>query len=215
MRERSRLILSVVCNALTAVAEILWMVLYPDRFRWGMLQMYTYLSNFLCLAVCILYIAFALRALVRGAEMPQTVRTLRWITCTNLTLTILCVAFVLSPAAGPNGYYELMLEGAMFFVHTLCPVLTLVPFLLFEGPCVRRGRRWYRDLPAAVLPTVAYILFAGLMNLFRVWHGPYPFLYVWEQPWYASVLWVLFFVCAAAGIAAGLRALSLCPKENN
>ena len=208
MRERTRSVLALAFNGLAVLAEILWMVLYPGRLVPEVLQWYTYLNNFLGLSVSLVFVVFAFRELLGHGSVPHFVRTLRWISCTGLALTFLTVVFLLAPLAGPDGYGKLMFSGSLLFVHTVCPLLSLIPFLCFERSCAEPGSAWYRDLPLAVAPTGLYILVSVTMNLTRAWHGPYPFLYVYEQPWYASVLWLLFFAAAASGTALGLRAVS-------
>lgn len=52
-----------------------------------------------------------------------------------------------------------------------------------------------------------YLAAAVILNILRVMEGPYPFLLVYAQPWYLSVLWCVVILGIAAILALGVRAL--------
>jgi hypothetical protein len=64
-----------------------------------------------------------------------------------------------------------------------------------------------------VLPTLFYGVTAIALNIARVMHGPYPFFYVYEQPAWASVLWVIGILFCSWLIAWGVWKLSLRRSE--
>ena len=57
------------------------------------------------------------------------------------------------------------------------------------------------DVVKALIPTLVYALIAITLNLCRVIEGPYPFLMVYAQPWYASVLWCIIILGIAGFLA--------------
>lgn len=59
----------------------------------------------------------------------------------------------------------------------------------------------------ALAPTLAYALAAILLNLCRIIEGPYPFLMVYAQPWYASVMWCIVILGIAGLLASGVLVL--------
>ena len=58
-----------------------------------------------------------------------------------------------------------------------------------------------------MLPTLIYALILMALNLMRVVEGPYPFLRVYEQPVYMSIIWVIVILGSAYGIAFLLASL--------
>lgn len=46
-----------------------------------------------------------------------------------------------------------------------------------------------KDTVIAFLPTLIYAVVMVILNIAKAVHGPYPFLYVYEQPIYMSVVW--------------------------
>ena len=60
----------------------------------------------------------------------------------------------------------------------------------------------------AMVPTLLYGVVAIILNVLRVWHGPYPFLYVYEQPVWLTAVWVVVILGAAFLIALLLRVVN-------
>ena len=152
----------------------------------GFLKYYTNDSNLLALAGGILFAIAGIRCLKNGeAGIPVWVRIIRYLATVCLTVTFLVVVFALAPSGEKGGYREMLLEGSMLYVHFLCPVLSLISFLLFEN---------YSDVRPSffllsAIPTVLYALVSVPLNICRVWTGPYFFLLVYEQSVFESVLW--------------------------
>ena len=88
-------------------------------------------------------------------------------------------------------------------IHIICPVLAAVSFFALEGwaPFPKR------DIVKALIPTLAYALVAVILNILRVIEDPYPFLMVYAQPWYMSVLWCVVILGIAAILALSVRSL--------
>jgi hypothetical protein len=84
----------------------------------------------------------------------------------------------------------------MLYTHTLCPILAIISFLVFAPKIFSK-----KDAIRALSFTLAYAAVAIALNILRVWHGPYPFLFVYEQPIWASVAWSIGILLGAWGIA--------------
>ena len=112
-------------------------------------------------------------------------------------LTFLTVVFVLAPMYGPDGHYVMLLTSSMLYNHFLNPVTALLSFVLLErAPALPR-----RAVGRAMIPTLVY---GGIMlaaNVAKVYKGPYPFLYVYEQPLWTSCMWVVVILGGALLIA--------------
>lgn len=162
---------------------------------WHQFQYYTQDSNYFSLCVSVAFLIAACRRR-REDPLPQWLLTLRYLATCLLTVTFLVITLVLAPPYGWLGYRVTLFTGAMSFQHLLCPVLSFVSFFLFED-CPRG-----RHLPLlALIPTVLYAVVSTLLNAARVLHGPYPFLYVYEQPWWQSVIYAVVIIGGAYLVA--------------
>jgi hypothetical protein len=87
----------------------------------------------------------------------------------------------------------------MLFTHTLCPLLALASFALLEHDRVSS-----KDIPAAMIFTLAYATIMIILNIAKVVVGPYPFLMVYNQPIWASILWCVGILGGAAVLTWGI-----------
>jgi uncharacterized membrane protein len=155
---------------------------------------YTRLSNLLALIAGIFVVIFIFRN--KEGELPKWLSLLRFITTIMLFVTFLISLFVLTPAVG--SFYKMMINNQLKFHHLLCPLLSIVSFIFFE----KGGRLSVKDNFLATMPTLIYGIIMLILNGARVLDGPYPFLRVYNQPVWATVLWI-------AGIYLGTLLLGL------
>ena len=198
-----RLRWSLGLNLAVAGMEIAGLCLSIRQNGAGLFRFYTEDSNLLAMASCAVLAGCELRRLRTGAPLPGWVRTLKFTAVCCLSVTFLVVVCILSPMmAAEGGYRVMLLRGSMLFHHLLCP-LTALASLLLEGdpPFTKRDVRW------ALAPTALYAAVAVVLNLTGALTGPYPFLRVYEQPWYLSALWAAVILGGAFGIAEALRRL--------
>ena len=104
---------------------------------------------------------------------------------------------------GAAGYVGMLFTGSMLYSHFLCPVLAVLSCLFFD-PDQLPGRR---AALYALIPTALYAAVTIVLNLCRLIEGPYPFLLVYQQSWWASVLWCIAIVGGAYLICLGLFSL--------
>ncbi|MBP5361705.1 MAG: hypothetical protein J6Y71_01555 [Ruminococcus sp.] len=65
--------------------------------------------------------------------------------------------------------------------------ISFISFVLLEK---NNGIKRSHALIAAA-PTFLYGTVTMLLNILRIIEGPYPFLYVYQQPWFMSLFWYL------------------------
>ena len=133
--------------------------------------------------------------------LPQWVMIFKYIATGCLTLTFLVVIFVLCPMMG--GYKEGLIKENLIYQHTLCPIIAIVSFLIFD-PTLTFS---WQAVIWAWIPTAIYAVVTIILNVLKLLEGPYPFLYVYRQPWYASVAWGIGIVGADFLMVLGLLAL--------
>ena len=189
--------LSILANLAIVGMELRAIPLSWDGVHAQMFLFYTELSNLFAMGVCFVTALCQLRALLTGGEMPAWVRTLKYTVTCCLMLTFLTVVFVLAPMYGPDGHYVMLLTSSMLYNHFLNPVTALLSYVLLERvPALPR-----RAVGRAMIPTLVY---GGIMlaaNVAKVYKGPYPFLYVYEQPLWTSCMWVVVILGGALLIA--------------
>lgn len=189
-KERNfRLSMSLIFNIAIIVLEIIGTVICASNTGIEMFTFYTTDSNLFAMAVSIIYAFYTARCLFseKKQDIPKPVKTLKYISVCCLNLTFLVVIAIFAPASGEGGYEYMLFNGDFFYFHFSCPLLTLISFILFEGDTQYELSYSF----AAVIPTLIYAAAAVALNLLRVIEGPYPFLYVYDQPVTLSVMWFI------------------------
>ncbi len=199
MKTNLKLIAAVVVNGLIIVFEVLGLILSIDDHGLAMFQFYTQDSNYFALVASVLFEIYAVRKLRGRGDIPGWISTVRYMATCCLTLTFLVVIFVLAPMGNWTYFVPMLTYGSMLYHHLLCPILSIVSLIVFESTCRPPKNR----ILIATIPTVAYAIIAIILNLTGTLHGPYPFLYVYEQPVWLSIVW-LFVILGMALLIAWL-----------
>ena len=177
----------------------------------GIFIYFTELSNIFGGIVCAVMASFLIRELITKKEVPAAVSVLKYVAACALALTFFTVIFVLVPLSGftLQNYKGYMLEGSVLFTHTLNPLLAMLSCIFVdEGKAVENFKVTFLGF----IPTFLYATISVILNIMRVWVGPYPFLKVYENGAVASVIWVFvmfgfsFLLCA--GIWKGRKMVS-------
>ena len=195
-RDKTRL-LPIAANASIIVLELIGTALSFRSGGFKNMIWYTVLSNVFALVSSIAFLVSYLR---RGGKVGFIAGMMRYIASCCLAVTFLTVIFVLVPMSIPGrGVANVLYKGPQLYHHILCPILSALSFIFVE-----RGMRINKKAVAsACSPTLLYAVVFIVLNLLRAVRGPYPFLYVYEQPWFLSVIW--FFVIG--GVALGSSVL--------
>ncbi|ORX75384.1 hypothetical protein BCR32DRAFT_329830 [Anaeromyces robustus] len=193
-------------NVLMIILEIVGLILCLLNGGFYNFIYYTVLSNTFGLITSVIYVIYYCRSMKEikknkedvnldnevdtnklQLKIPSCVRTLRFMSTVCLTVTFVVVFTILLPyfySLGLSG--ELLYYGPQLYHHIICPLLSLISFILFEN-----GLLTMKDVLFATLPTVIYGAVTLVLNIAKVMEGPYPFLKVYEQPVYASILYVI------------------------
>ena len=163
-----------IANAVIIALELVGLHISVSARRWKIFAYYTQISNLITLASSSAYL------MIGPMAAP-----LRYLSTCMLTMTFLITLFVLVPMGG--GFKKLMLSGNGLYHHTLCPILSVASYLLWE-PHVAT---WY--LP--VIITLIYGFAMLYMNWKQLFDGPYPFLRIHHQSRSATVLWMAGLTC--------------------
>lgn len=153
-------------------------------------EYYTLNSNLLCLISSLLFVV-TLSKTKNQNDVPYFVVLLRYIATCCLTLTFIIVVIVLIPFSGLyyiEGIKHFLLTGSMLYCHFLTPLLSIICFIFFEGD---RRLNKKKTIWLAIIPTFIYGIILMILNILKVVIGPYPFLMVYNQAWYVSIIWII------------------------
>ena len=194
--------LSWLCAPAIAALEICGLVAAYFHLGWEMFRYYTVDSNLLLLISALMWLIGEGRFLRDGVRIPTALKVFKYMATCTTTLTFMVVLTVLAPME--ESYWYFFVSGEMLYLHTLCPLLALVSFLLWES----HDLRLIHTLMALV-PTLLYAVVAVVLNVLRIWEGPYAFLLVYVQPLWLSLVWAAVIPGGAWVLAALLRRCNL------
>ena len=123
---------------------------WGDRMRPGLYMYFTTDSNLIAALFSLILGVFKIRSIRTGTPVPTAAYILKFIGTCAVTLTLLTVVLFLTPVFGSQGMYD----NSNFFWHLLCPILSILSFVLFDGGNIK----WRFALLGAV-PTVIYGVF--------------------------------------------------------
>lgn len=190
--------IALLLNILIIIFELIGFVMSFKDFGFTLFEYYTQDSNLIALLASIFFVIYALKD-----KIPNWVKIFRYVASSALMLTFLVVIFILIPTMKEIGAFNLLFDGTMLYHHTLCPLISLVSFVFFEKYTYKKKNTLY-----ALSFTVTYALIITTLNILKLIKGPYPFLYVYEQPLYMSILWFIIIVGGSYGITLLLGKLS-------
>ena len=203
MKERNKYLLEASLNFIIFLSSLIGCIIIFGKQGFTMLMFYTVDSNILALIASLLIGIYALRAYKSGEKIPPQIEMLKYVSVCCLVVTFIVVVLVLAPMNGLKGYQMMLLSGDMLFHHLISPVLAIVTFFMFDK--VNKSHRQAALL--ALIPTIAYAMILITLNLLRIVEGPYPFLRVYAQPFYMSLIWVVLILGGAYLIAYSLAKL--------
>lgn len=141
---------------------------------------YTIDSNIFVLISAILY-------LISRKNIPEIVQLAKYSSTVSVLITFLVVLFVLYPMSNFN-FQFLFLSGPNLLMHVICPIIASISFLFFEENSLENT---LKNNLRALYFTIIYALILISLNILKIVVGPYPFFKIYEQPFFASVLWIL------------------------
>lgn len=191
--------ISLSLNIIIIILELIGFLLtIKENGRLG-IEYYTEDSNILALissSIFVIYILF-------NKKIPKYLKLLKYTSTICLTVTFLVVIFILAPMYNFN-YGFLLFHNELLFHHLLCPIICIISFIFFDG------MQEYRIIDNILVTSVTllYGLILIILNIKKVVDGPYPFLKVYNQPIYISIIWAISIISFSYLIALLLRKLN-------
>ena len=177
--------MSLAINIAVIILEIIGLRISISERKWKIFAYYTQISNIITLVSSVLFVV---------SQSSIVTITLRYLSSCMLTMTFLITLFVLVPMGG--GFRKLMLSGNGLYHHTLCPMLSVTSYIIWE----QHSSLW-------ILPTVLTFIYGIVMLIMNgkgLFDGPYPFFRVRNQSKLATVIWILVLIGIIAAISIGI-----------
>ena len=185
--------INIIINLVIVILEIIGFILVFSELGIVSLQYYTEDSNLLLLISSIIFLIY----ISKNKELPAWFESLRFVAVVSTTLTLIIVLTVLSWTTD-LGLYHLLFNGSMLYHHTLCPILAILSFTLLET---------YENINAikGLYFTLIYAVIMIVLNVLKIVEGPYPFLLLYKQPIFHSILWTAVILAITYVIALILK----------
>ena len=200
-----------IVNSALAIMEFVGLVLMVELYKsynlhpFGWIKYYTQLSNIFSMIVALMVVVCSLKDLAKNTySEKKTVRLLKFISTCCLTETFLVTMFVLAPMGMMGGFVPIMFEGPNLYHHFLCPIVSLLSLCILE----RGSKIRFKHCIYALVPTLISGAITVTLNIMKVMHGPYPFLHVYEQPVYMSLIWAVVVLGGAFAITLLVKLLA-------
>jgi len=183
-------------NLTIVILEIIGLIISIQNDKVLTFTFYTTDSNFLALITSFLFCIFAVIAFTTKTPIPKWIKILRFISTACLSLTFFLSICIIIPLY-PNLFSLMLLENFGLYHHFLCPLLSIISFIVFE----KNEPLKKNVIIFALLPTITYGLINLSLNLLKIISGPYPFFYLFLVPWQTPLLAILFILLTAFAIA--------------
>lgn len=206
--DRNQCIISLIFASIVVVCVCVGVVmnlttLYDENFDHMGIRtfcMFTVNSNILVGVGMFLTIPYAIDELRRRTyRVPGWLVILLFVLVTSVTITFLVSLFILAPVKG----FLLIFSGSRFFLHGVCPILSILTFCFF----IKDHELSVRDalltlIPVFVYASVYFVMVRVIGEENGGWNDFYGFL-TRMPPWVAPVLIMPF----TFGVAMLLRLL--------
>lgn len=200
-KQKKNEIIALIFNIILVLLGITGLVKTITSMGYPAWEYYTQLSNYFSLCSALIYLVFLIHNIKnKNNEIPKWVSILKYSATLSLLVTFLVVVFILTPYYGKDIIIWIFFVGSNLFYHTLCPIITFISFTFFESHKISGIKDNFR----AVYFTLIYAIVFITLNILKVYEGPYPFLMVYKQPVYMSIVWFIIIVGGAFGIGKGI-----------
>lgn len=169
------LILAILLNISVIVLEI--SIFLKVNNKLNILKFYTFLQNFLALLISIVFCCFAVKQLLGYGDVPEIIKGLRYTATCGLAATMFVFALFLAPRfkSGKSKSHADLFGGlepkkANLILHYICPMISIVSFLLFERGTVLTDSEW---TGYAAIPSCTYWVIYIILTVTHLWQEPY------------------------------------------
>jgi hypothetical protein len=196
-----------ILNCILLVFEVIgltWSMIYTNSLV--SFKFYTNLSNVLALFSSIFFI---ITTFVNNNCLSKISKYLKFVSTIGLLITFVVVLFVLGPSGasknGIEGYMNYIYPHGLLFLHVLCPIVSIISFILFENHKDLDDIRWYL---LAALYTFVYGIIVITIVYFTDIKSPYFFTDSKSMGYLKTFIFGLLFVLSSSIFAFSLVKLN-------
>lgn len=168
------MLVCLLLNVVLIVSELY--VLSKLKNKKDILKYYTYLQNFICLIVSIIFCIFVVGNMIFNLVIPEYVRGLRYVVSTSLLFTMLIYVLLLSGnknnLISNKDFKGISGKKANMILHYICPLISLVSFIVFERSIVVSNGIWTM---LVAIPSCLYWIIYLILSSLKLWKEPYEF----------------------------------------
>lgn len=151
-------------------------ILSRVRKKIDILKYYTYLQNLLSVIVSIVSSIFITIHLINNNPIPGFVRGIRYIaTCGIIFASFMYIVFLSSNKENcftKDDFNKLDYRKANLFLHYICPIVSLLSFIIFENQIVSETSIW---TALVAIPSCLYWVIYLILTYTKIWKAPYNF----------------------------------------
>ncbi len=165
------LVIAFIINIIIFILESL--TLYHINKKQDIFKYYTYLQNFIALIVSFIFSIY----FVLGQTIPEVVKGLRYVATCGLVATMFIFIFFLGSEKNIKISSDDFLnrfnpKTANLILHYICPLLSLISFLIFEREISLTNSIW---TSIVAVPSCIYWIIYFFLSLTKKWQEPYNF----------------------------------------
>ena len=151
-------------------------ILSKVRKKIDILKYYTYLQNLLSMIVSVVSSIFITIHLINNNPIPGFVRGIRYIaTCGLIFASFMYIVFLSSNKENcftEDDFNKLDYRKANLFLHYICPIVSLLSFIIFENQIVSETSIW---TALVAIPSCLYWVIYLILTYAKIWEAPYNF----------------------------------------
>ena len=210
MKSRKRIIIAILFDLFVGVLGLIGTLAQTfgagaeGNLSFHGLSLYRFFTtdgNVYATIVALLGIVFGILDLVKKQEKERNwLYGLLLASVVGETVILLVVPLVLSPMMG--GFLWLYASFYLFNFHFFMPLLVLVRFLFFTKAPSAFKKKWAWVGGATIWVYGIAVLIPIFLKVWTKANGliPYPFLYVYENPWYMTFFFIVLLLGGAIGL---------------
>ena len=147
------------------------------RKKSDILKYYTYLHNLIALFVSLVFTIGLVVHMFSGREIPELLRGIRYIATCGLVATMLIFLTILGRGKKISLTEDDFISGfspeiANAVLHYICPVLSLISFVVFERELPLFNGIW---TSITAIPSCLYWIVYIILSAAKLWDEPYDF----------------------------------------
>ena len=167
--------MALLTNLIIIICEVY--TLGHIRKKTDILKYYTYLHNLIALLVSIVFSIGLIICIISGREIPELLSGLRYIATCGLVASMLIFLIILGGGKKILLTEDDFLSGfspkiASAVLHYICPILSVLSFLLFERELPLLNGIW---TSITAIPSCLYWIVYIVLSAAKLWEEPYNF----------------------------------------